>query len=212
MKARKLRRQATAAGKQAADTADAASAKLPDVLSMYFACTGRNKKEPARAVAAGKKQPQPNCWSVCGFPADGSVGCCPAYGQRQHRCGYRMRVTATLADVAAGRFLVRLRGVHVPPAVPKRPPSTLETARASKMAAVDRCLSGAMLPVQSSMHAYAEMSTVGGAAPSSRFVPTARDIAAKVKTLGVCATLHCQGMDRWCRPRGARLPEHVEHV
>ena len=170
----------SAAGKLAAEVeAGASAATAPVVVAFHFACTGLNKKGGSKA---DQQKPQSNCWSICGFPDNGSVGCCTARSQRYHRCGYRVRVSATLADVAAGRFVVRTEGSHVPPFGLKRPPSTLVTTRSCKVKAVERCTSGHMLPVQSALYAYAEMSMDGGEAPtSSRFVPDAGDIARIVK-------------------------------
>lgn len=150
------------------------------VVSYYFYCTGRNKK-PASAFEQQARQP--NCWSVCGFPANGFDGCCAVRTQRYHRCGYRVCVMATLEDIKNGRFRVRTDGFHVPPSfAEKRPPSTLQTTRSAKLQAVERVVNMKMLPAQSAQYAYAQMAEKAGAvAVSTRHVPSAQVVSTMSK-------------------------------
>jgi len=107
------------------------------VVDMRFACTGRSD-------STSKSTEHPNCWTVCNQPAGGVPGCCSARNHWYHRCGCRLIVTATLAQVAASTFSARIVGSHVPNGVMQVPPGVLTTARRANLDVVESIKAGTL--------------------------------------------------------------------
>ena len=122
----------------------------------------------------------PNCQRVCG-----GIGVCTddcAKGHtRHHGCAFRITVTASLEDVAAGRYHVQLSGTHVPDgtwAMPP-PPNGLKTAPHVTARLARHCIDG-IFPTVAVNNEAKNLGALNGVS-STRFLPPTKVLSARVK-------------------------------
>jgi hypothetical protein len=170
----KLTKAGEAALKDTRATRDTKAAKQPGrgtkratgsrasdrVVQLRFACTGHSDPK-------SKSTAHPNCWTVCNQPAGGVPGCCSARHQWYHRCGCRLIVTATLAQVAASTFSARIVGSHVPNGVMQVPPGALTTARRANLDVVESIKTGSLATNAINEQAAALARSAGSDMPES---------------------------------------------